>query len=63
VKQLDKFEMMFQAVQYEKLQGHNLQEFFESGKKQITHPQLLQWINELENQRTQINQTTKITQQ
>jgi putative hydrolase of HD superfamily len=60
VKQLDKFEMIFQATQYEKAQGHNLQEFFESARGQITHPQLLEWANELEKRRTTAHKSIQL---
>ncbi|GAB1599658.1 HD domain-containing protein 2-like [Argonauta hians] len=50
VKDLDKFEMVLQAYEYEQLdrKPKSLQEFFDSTKDRFTTSQVKKWMNELE---------------
>lgn len=50
-KQLDKFEMIVQADEYEKAQGKHLDRFFESTKDSFNHPEILAWANLLRSER------------
>jgi len=50
-KNLDKFEMIIQADEYEKTQGKKLDRFFESTKDSFTHPEVLAWNNALRDDR------------
>jgi len=53
LKQIDKFEMAMQALQYENPRNPNhLREFWENAKKYITHPILLNLFKELCKRRT-----------
>eukprot|EP00903_Cladosiphon_okamuranus_P014010 g13028.t2 len=52
VKDLDKMEMIVQADEYEKGQGLDLSEFFESTNGCFTTPQVQSWDKELREQRT-----------
>ncbi|ORY05245.1 hypothetical protein K493DRAFT_252902 [Basidiobolus meristosporus CBS 931.73] len=47
VKDLDKFEMIVQAIEYEKSDNIRLNEFFESTRGVFQHPQVKQWVEEL----------------
>nr|CAD7261270.1 unnamed protein product [Timema shepardi]CAD7571781.1 unnamed protein product [Timema californicum] len=53
VKELDRFDMVLQAFEYEKEQQcpHKLQEFFDSTEGKFTHPILSTLIDELSKQR------------
>ncbi|KAH9479859.1 5'-deoxynucleotidase HDDC2 [Psilocybe cubensis] len=43
VKDLDRFEMASQALEYEKNHGANLQPFFDSSIPKLQHPQVQEW--------------------
>ncbi|CAG8813531.1 16710_t:CDS:2, partial [Gigaspora margarita] len=47
VRDIDKFEMILQAYEYEQSQNKNLEEFFESTKGRFTHPEVKSWVEEL----------------
>lgn len=49
--QLDKFEMIVQAFEYEQAQGILLDSFFSSTQDVFTHPEVLSWAEELRNRR------------
>mmetsp|Transcript_30965 Transcript_30965/g.29576 ORF Transcript_30965/g.29576 Transcript_30965/m.29576 type:complete len:198 (-) Transcript_30965:45-638(-) len=49
--QLDKFEMITQAVEYEKSQGKKLDRFFSCYPDSFTHPEIFSWAKELVDQR------------
>ena len=51
VKQLDKLEMILQAVEYERSQGLVLDDFFESSRKVFKHPVIVRWAKQIEAQR------------
>ena len=53
VKDLDRFEMILQAYEYERAEGNvgRLQEFFESTKGKFQHPLVVKWVEELYKQR------------
>jgi putative hydrolase of HD superfamily len=48
---LDKFEMIVQAEEYEKETGTDLEQFFTSTKGKIKHPVMKGWEEELRDQR------------
>lgn len=50
-KNLDKYEMIVQADEYEREQGHDLSDFFASTKQSFSHPEVLAWAEELWGQR------------
>ncbi|XP_045597253.1 5'-deoxynucleotidase HDDC2-like [Procambarus clarkii] len=54
VKDLDKFDMILQAFEYETSQDRkgSLEEFFKSTEGQFTHPKVQQWVEELYKQRS-----------
>ncbi|XP_071503409.1 5'-deoxynucleotidase HDDC2-like [Diadema antillarum] len=53
VKDLDRFEMILQAFQYEKREGKPglLQEFFDSTQGKFQHPTVIEWVRELYKER------------
>ncbi|XP_063958735.1 5'-deoxynucleotidase HDDC2-like [Lytechinus pictus] len=53
VKDLDRFEMISQAFQYEKRENKPglLQEFFDSTQGKFSHPLVIEWVEELNKQR------------
>ena len=53
VKDLDRFEMILQAFEYEKAEENvgRLQDFFESTKGKFQHPMVIKWVEELYEQR------------
>ncbi|XP_022083399.1 HD domain-containing protein 2-like isoform X2 [Acanthaster planci] len=53
VKDLDKFEMILQAFEYETLQNRpmELQDFFDTTKGKFTHPTVQEWVKEVYKQR------------
>jgi putative hydrolase of HD superfamily len=55
VKDLDKFDMIFQAYEYEKAEKTpgRLEEFFTSTKGKFSHPEVLKWVGQLEELRKQ----------
>ena len=53
-KDLDKFDAILQADEYEQLQGKkNLQSFFEDPKRTNVHPEVKQWDSYLRNERNE----------
>lgn len=57
VKQLDKLEMLLQAVEYERSQGKDLSDFFESCKGKFVHPVIARWAKQIESQRPVCSKT------
>ncbi len=56
LKQLDKLEMAVQALEYESGVNHNkLDEFWESARKYIQHPDIKRWFVEIEGKRSKIS--------
>ncbi|KAK7790049.1 hypothetical protein R5R35_007425 [Gryllus longicercus] len=55
VKDLDRFDMVLQAFEYEKRGGrpHELQDFFESTKNKFSHPFITSLVTEVNKQRAQ----------
>jgi putative hydrolase of HD superfamily len=50
-RELDKFEMIVQANEYEEQQpGKRLERFFTSTAESFTHPEVLAWANQIRNQ-------------
>nr|CAG8563372.1 9976_t:CDS:2 [Entrophospora candida] len=47
VKDLDKFELILQAFEYEQSQNKDLEEFFESTKGKFNHSLVKSWVGEL----------------
>ncbi|RGB30322.1 HD domain-containing protein [Rhizophagus diaphanus] len=47
VKDLDKFEMILQAFEYEKSDKKDLSEFFENTRGKFNHPLVKSWVEEL----------------
>eukprot|EP00160_Parvularia_atlantis_P008725 Unigene17_Nuclearia_a/m.94 Unigene17_Nuclearia_a/g.94 ORF Unigene17_Nuclearia_a/g.94 Unigene17_Nuclearia_a/m.94 type:complete len:108 (+) Unigene17_Nuclearia_a:464-787(+) len=47
VKDLDKFEMIVQAYEYERSDGIRLDSFFESTAGRFTHPEVQGWVSSL----------------
>ena len=52
-KQLDKYEMIVQADEYERTQGKTLDSFFKSTEGYFTHPEVASWARELLDSRAQ----------
>ncbi|ORX61865.1 hypothetical protein DM01DRAFT_1403604 [Hesseltinella vesiculosa] len=52
VKDLDKFEMIVQALEYEKSDAKTLQSFFDSTQGKFKHPIVKQWAEALYQERT-----------
>jgi putative hydrolase of HD superfamily len=50
-KNLDKYEMIVQADEYERAQNMRLDTFFESTRHSFTHPEVKAWADELREQR------------
>ena len=50
-KNLDKYEMIVQADEYERAQNKVLQSFFDSTKDSFTHPEVLGWAKVLWSER------------
>ncbi|CAG8678262.1 5118_t:CDS:2, partial [Funneliformis mosseae] len=55
VKDLDKFEMILQAFEYEKSDKKDLTEFFENTRGKFNHPLVKSWVEELYLQRQNMN--------
>ncbi|KAJ1989460.1 hypothetical protein H4R33_002065 [Dimargaris cristalligena] len=55
VKDLDKFEMIIQAVEYEKSDAKSLDSFFESTRGKFRHPQVQAWVERLYLRRNCLN--------
>ncbi|PSN43630.1 HD domain-containing protein 2 [Blattella germanica] len=55
VKELDRFDMILQAFEYEKLENrpHDLQEFFDSTEGKFSHPLVKSLVAELDKQRSE----------
>ncbi|KAF9482526.1 HD domain-containing protein [Pholiota conissans] len=56
VKDLDRFEMASQALEYEKTYGTSLQGFFDSSIPKLQHPQVKAWGQELMTERASLKQ-------
>eukprot|EP00275_Glaucocystis_incrassata_P001562 EC123335.1.p1 GENE.EC123335.1~~EC123335.1.p1 ORF type:complete len:192 (+),score=31.90 EC123335.1:74-649(+) len=54
VKDVDKFEMILQASEYEQAQGCDLQQFFDSTEHSFKDPHVRRWVQELRSQRTEL---------
>jgi putative hydrolase of HD superfamily len=50
--QLDKFEMVLQAFEYEQQYDKNLEVFWQNAKMHIKHPKIKKWLGELEVKRS-----------
>eukprot|EP00274_Cyanoptyche_gloeocystis_P004037 CAMPEP_0196652494 /NCGR_PEP_ID=MMETSP1086-20130531/1819_1 /TAXON_ID=77921 /ORGANISM="Cyanoptyche gloeocystis , Strain SAG4.97" /LENGTH=194 /DNA_ID=CAMNT_0041983083 /DNA_START=50 /DNA_END=634 /DNA_ORIENTATION=- len=57
VRDFDKFEMIVQAYEYEKAQGVDLQQFFDSTKDVFTTPTVRAWAEELRAKRAKLKQS------
>lgn len=55
VKDLDKFEMIVQALEYEKSDGRRLDSFFDSTIGRFQHPQVKRWVEALLAERAQLH--------
>ncbi|KAG0050647.1 HD domain-containing protein 2 [Gryganskiella cystojenkinii] len=53
VKDFDKFEMIMQALEYEKSEDITLEDFFAGTRGKFKHPMVTAWVNELEAERAQ----------
>ncbi|RHZ75909.1 hypothetical protein Glove_208g56 [Diversispora epigaea] len=51
VKDIDKFEMIIQAYEYEQSENKDLEQFFESTKGKFNHPEVKCWVEELYSKR------------
>ena len=51
VKDLDRFEMVMQAYEYECTRDVPLNEFFESVRGKIRHPKVTEWFDALQKKR------------
>jgi len=49
--QIDKFEMLLQASEYEQAQSLDLQQFFDWGENKVSHPVLAKWVEVIQHQR------------
>ncbi|CAJ0760512.1 3454_t:CDS:2, partial [Entrophospora sp. SA101] len=54
VKDLDKFELILQAFEYEQSQNKDLEEFFESTKGKFNHSLVKSWVGELYRKRMDV---------
>jgi putative hydrolase of HD superfamily len=63
VKEIDKFEMIVQALEYEKAQGLCLQSFFDYVKSSFHDPQIISWVEELRKERNSLKEKFEVTQQ
>ncbi|KAG0024866.1 HD domain-containing protein 2 [Podila clonocystis] len=53
VKDFDKFEMIMQALEYEKSEDTTLESFFAGTKDKFKHPMVTAWVNELDAERAE----------
>ncbi|KAG0213059.1 HD domain-containing protein 2 [Mortierella sp. GBA30] len=53
VKDFDKFEMIMQALEYEKSEDAHLENFFAGTRGKFKHPMVTAWVNELEAERAE----------
>ncbi|KAJ1959974.1 hypothetical protein GGI12_004057 [Dipsacomyces acuminosporus] len=58
VHDLDKCEMIVQALEYEKSDGKELDSFFESTKGIFRHPQVKSWVEEIYRRRLQAKRSS-----
>ncbi|KAJ7609069.1 HD domain-containing protein [Roridomyces roridus] len=54
VKDLDRFEMASQALEYERAHGVSLQPFFDSSLPNLRHPEVRDWGNDLLEERREL---------
>ncbi|RUS23008.1 LOW QUALITY PROTEIN: HD domain-containing protein [Endogone sp. FLAS-F59071] len=54
VKDLDKFEMILQALEYEKADGKRLDEFFDSTRGRFVHPTVKAWVEVVYKERREL---------
>ncbi|KAI8079877.1 HD domain-containing protein [Halteromyces radiatus] len=59
VKDLDKFEMIVQALEYEKSDKKSLESFFESTRGKFKHPAVKAWVEALYQERQESNNIKK----
>jgi len=60
VKDLDRFEMASQALEYERSYGANdLQTFYDNSIPKVRHPQVQQWCQDLMAEREELRTTEK----
>lgn len=65
VKDLDKFDMILQAFEYEtdQNQAGTLEEFFKSTEGKFTHPKVKRWVEQLYKEReAEHNKNNDVTQ-
>ncbi|KAF9583351.1 HD domain-containing protein 2 [Lunasporangiospora selenospora] len=53
VKDFDKFEMIVQALEYEKSENVTLEDFFAGTRGKFKHPMVTAWVNELDAERAE----------
>ncbi|TFY80053.1 hypothetical protein EWM64_g3960 [Hericium alpestre] len=54
VKDLDRFELVTQALEYERAHGASLQPFFDSSLPELRHPEVQEWGADLAKEREQM---------
>ncbi|KAF9439262.1 HD domain-containing protein 2 [Entomortierella beljakovae] len=54
VKDFDKFEMIVQALEYERSEGKTLESFFAGTRGKFKHPMVTAWVSELEAERAEL---------
>ncbi|XP_069704198.1 5'-deoxynucleotidase HDDC2 [Periplaneta americana] len=64
VKELDRFDMILQAFEYEKAESrpHGLQEFFDSTSGKFSHPLVTSLVSELNKQRSEFENAHSVPQ-
>ena len=62
MKELDRFDMILQAFEYEKCENrpHALQEFFESTKGKFSHPLISSLATKLDKERQEFENSSEI---
>ncbi|CAG8528880.1 10389_t:CDS:2 [Paraglomus brasilianum] len=60
VKDIDKFEMIVQAYEYERSENRDLDEFFKSTEGKFTHPLVKSWVDELYRKRNEVRSRQEI---
>lgn len=64
VKELDRFDMILQAFEYEKAENrpHSLQQFFDSTNGKFSHPLITCLVTELHNRRSDFEKEYSVQQ-